>query len=183
MRAEATQRVALVFSLLDANGNGVLEAEDFTLMGDRVVAAAPRCGQAAKDAMRAAFERYWTTLLTELDANGDGVISFEEYTACVLSPERFDATITGFAQALAALGDPDGDGLIERPDFMALMTAIGFERGNIDALFDAFGPTADDRIAVPTWVEGIRDYYAPDKAGIPGDHLVAGVGPGTGAMA
>jgi Ca2+-binding EF-hand superfamily protein len=174
MRAEATQRVALVFSLLDADGNGVLEADDFTLMSDRVVAAAPLSGQRARDAMRAAFERYWTTLLTELDADGDGEISFEEYAACVLSPERFDATITEFAEALAALGDPDGDGLIERPLFMALMTAIGFDGPNIDALFDAFGPTKDDRVQVPTWVEGIKDYYAPDKAGIPGDHLVTG---------
>jgi Ca2+-binding EF-hand superfamily protein len=183
MRAEATQRVALVFSLLDANGNGVLDAEDFTLMADRVAAAATRSDEGDKDAVRAAFERYWTTLRAELDANGDGVISFEEYTACVLSPERFDATITAFAKALAALGDPDGDGLVERPEFMALMLAIGFERANIDALFDAFGPTADDRVPVPVWVEGIRDYYAPDKAGIPGDHLVAGTGPGAGSAA
>ncbi|AEN11316.1 MULTISPECIES: EF-hand domain-containing protein [unclassified Streptomyces] len=176
MRAEATRRVALVFSLLDANGNGVLDADDFTLMSDRVVAVSPLSDQGAKDAMRAAFDRYWTTLLTELDANGDGEISFEEYTACVLTPERFHGTITEFAEALAALGDPDGDGLIERPAFLALMTAIGFEPGNIDTLFDAFAPSADDRIQVSSWVEGIKDYYAPDKAGIPGDHLVAGTG-------
>jgi Ca2+-binding EF-hand superfamily protein len=172
MRAEATQRVALVFSLLDANGNGVLDEEDFALMGDRVVAAAPQASPAAAEAMRAAFRHYWSTLLRELDANGDGVVSFEEYTACVLSPERFAPTVAEFAEALAALGDPDGDGLIERPLFTALMTAIGFEPANIDVLFDAFAPTPDDRIAVRTWVEGIKDYYAPDKAGIPGDHLV-----------
>jgi hypothetical protein len=174
MSTEATRRVALVFSLLDANGNGVLEAVDFSLMSERVVAAAPHADPAARERMRAAFERYWTTLLTELDANGDGEISFEEYTACVLSPERFEPTITEFAEALAALGDPDGDGLIERPAFMDLMTAIGFQRANIDTLFDAFGPTPDDRVRVRTWVEGIKDYYSPDKAGIPGDHLVAG---------
>ena len=172
MRAEAAQRVALVFSLLDANGNGVLDADDFTLMGDRVTAVATGSDQGAKDALRAAFERYWTTLRTELDANGDGVITLEEYTACVLSPERFDATIAEFAHALAALGDPDGDGLVERPVFAALMDAIGFQEANIHALFDAFGPTAEDRIPVSTWEEGIKDYYAPDKAGIPGDHLV-----------
>ncbi|WNF25582.1 EF-hand domain-containing protein [Streptomyces sp. C11-1] len=174
MSTEATRRVALVFSLLDANANGVLEADDFDLMADRVVREAHGSDPAAKDAMRAAFRRYWTTLRTELDANGDGEISFEEYTACVLSPERFDATIGVFAEALAALGDPDGDGLIERPLFVALMAAIGFEPANTDALFDAFEPSDGDRIRVETWVEGIKDYYAPDKAGIPGDHLVVG---------
>ncbi|WP_055551905.1 EF-hand domain-containing protein [Streptomyces sp. NBRC 110028] len=174
MRTEATQRVALVFSLLDADGNGVLEAEDFELMAGRVVEAAPDADEAAKDAMRAAFRQYWTTLRGEADADGDGEITFEEYSGCVLSPERFDATIDAFAQALAALGDQDGDGTVERPRFVALMTAIGFERANIDALFDAFGPSGADRIRAATWVEGIKDYYAPGKAGIPGDHLVAG---------
>ncbi|WP_103510395.1 EF-hand domain-containing protein [Streptomyces sp. SM13] len=174
MGTEATRRVALVFSLFDANANGVLEQDDFDLMADRVVREAHASDRAAKDAMRAAFRRYWTTLLTELDANGDGEISFEEFTACVLSPERFDTTIAVFAEALAALGDPDGDGLIERPLFMALMRAIGFEPENIDALFDAFEPTDGDRIRAETWVAGIKDYYAPGKAGIPGDHLVVG---------
>lgn len=172
---EATKRVALVFSLLDADGNGVLSEGDFDLMAERVVRAAPDADPPARSAMRAAFRRYWTTLRTELDAGGDGEISFEEYTACVLSPERFDATIAEFAEALATLGDPDGDGLVERPLFVALMTAIGFERANIDALFDAFGPTDTDRIPVRTWVVGIQDYYAPDKAGIPGDELVTGL--------
>ncbi len=115
MTTEADRRVALVFSLFDANANGVLEADDFEIMADRVIREAHASDQAAKDAMRAAFRRYWRTLLTELDENSDGEISFEEFTTCVLSPERFDETVAVFAEALAALGDPDGDGLIERP--------------------------------------------------------------------
>ncbi|NEC16477.1 EF-hand domain-containing protein [Streptomyces sp. SID8014] len=174
MRIEATHRVQLVFCLLDADGNGVLEARDFELMAGRVAAAAPGCDAAAHEAMRAAFLRYWTTLAAELDADGDGRITFEEYTACVLCPERFDATVDAFARALAALGDPAGEGRVARPAFVALMTAIGFGRGNTDALFDAFAPSPDDRISVTTWIEGIKDYYAPDKAGIPGDRLVDG---------
>ncbi|NEB72113.1 calcium-binding protein, partial [Streptomyces fulvissimus] len=50
MRIEATHRVQLVFSLLDADGNGVLEARDFELMAGRVVAAAPGCDAAAHEA-------------------------------------------------------------------------------------------------------------------------------------
>ncbi|GHH69694.1 calcium-binding protein [Streptomyces sulfonofaciens] len=172
MRTEAISRVQLVFSLFDANGNGYIEAEDLALMASRVVEAARDSDDTAKNAMLAAFQRYWTTLAAELDTDQDGRISFDEYVACVLAPERFDGTIAEFAESLGALGDPDADGLVERPLFAALMTAIGFERPNIDALFDAFGPSDGDRIAVTTWVEGIKDYYAPDKAGIPGDRLV-----------
>ncbi|MEV0751499.1 EF-hand domain-containing protein [Streptosporangium sp. NPDC050280] len=175
MQKAAIDRVGLVFTLLDADGTGFLEADDFELMANRVIAAASDSDDAAKAAMLAAFRGYWAALSSELDANDDGRISFEEYAACVLSPERFDAAISDFAEALAELGDPDGDGLIERHVFMALMTAIGFERANIDALFDAFGPSETDQITVSVWAAGIKDYYRPEKAGIPGDHLVGGL--------
>lgn len=172
MRTEALDRVGLVFTLFDVDGNGRLEANDFELMARRVVQAAPDADEGQRRAMVTAFRRYWTTLLTELDANHDGMISFDEYTACVLSPERFDETIAEFAEALAALGDPDGDGLIERPVFIALMTAIGFALPNINMLFDAFEPDANDRITVPVWVAAIKEYYGPDIAGTVGNHLV-----------
>ncbi|MEU9101268.1 EF-hand domain-containing protein [Streptomyces sp. NPDC048361] len=173
MRNEAAKRVELVFSLFDANGNGVLDSDDFDLMTSRVLEAAAASDDDAKAAIRAAFRRYWTTLATELDANGDGVITVEEFRPFVLDPERFGPTIAEFADALSALGDPDGDGLIERPLFVSLMLAIGFEEANIHALFDAFGPDAKDRITVDTWSVGIKEYYAPDLAQIPGDQLVA----------
>ncbi|WP_414945032.1 EF-hand domain-containing protein [Amycolatopsis sp. cmx-11-32] len=174
MQTDALERVTLIFNLFDRNGNGHLEADDFEIMAIDVVEAAPESSAAAKDAMRAAFQQYWRTLAEELDVDRDGEVSFDEYTAVVLSPERFDSTISVFAESLAALGDPDGDGFIERHVFHALMTAIGFERANIDALFDAFGPSADDQITVSTWVTGIKDYYSPTKTGIAGDHLVSG---------
>ncbi|MBQ0964089.1 MULTISPECIES: EF-hand domain-containing protein [Streptomyces] len=173
--SEATDRVQLVFSLFDADGNGFLEQADFDLMSDRVVAAVPAADDAVKERLRASFGRYWDTLLTELDANGDGRISPEEFTSVVLNPQRFDSAVDEFAEALAAMGDPEGDGRVARPEFVALMLAIGFERRNVETLFDAFGPDEDDRIRVATWADGIRDYYRPEKSGIPGDHLTAGL--------
>jgi Ca2+-binding EF-hand superfamily protein len=172
MRAEALDRVYLIFQIFDVDGSGDLRANDFELMGSRVLEAVPDADRAAKAALLSSLRRWWHTLLTELDTNHDGKISFGEFTACVLSPERFDDTIRDFAEALAALGDPDGDGLIERPVFVALMTAIGFGLDNIHALFDAFEPTDSDQIRVPVWVTGIKEYYRPEMTGIPGDRLV-----------
>ncbi|MCG8967479.1 MULTISPECIES: EF-hand domain-containing protein [Streptomyces] len=169
---EATDRIELVFSLFDADGNGYLELSDFDLMSERVVAAVPAADEATRNRLSAAFRRYGETLLTELDANGDGRVSPAEFTSVVLNPQRFDATVDEFAEALAEMGDPDGDGFVARPEFVALMLAIGFARPNIEELFRAFGPDGEDRIPVSTWADGIRDYYRPEKSGIPGDHLV-----------
>ncbi|MFC9299163.1 EF-hand domain-containing protein [Streptomyces sp. NPDC057011] len=170
---EATDRIGLVFSLFDVDGNGVIESADFDLMTSRIAAALPQAGAVAKDRLAAALGRYWETLVGELDADGDGRISPEEFTAVVLDPQRFHAVVDEFAEALAGLGDPDGDRLVTRPDFVALMTAIGFELPNIQALFDALGPVDGDRVEVAVWAGAIRDYYRPEKAGIAGDQLVS----------
>lgn len=172
----ALSRVDLVFTLFDANGSGEIEAHDFEVMARRVVEAAPQSDAAAKAAMTAAFHRYWKTLAEHLDDNRNDRVDREEYEDIVLSPELFDSTIDEFARSLARLGDPDGDGLIERQVFTALMTAIGFERQNIDALFAALEPDQDDRISVSDWVISIKDFYRPDAAGIPGDRLVPSAG-------
>ncbi|MFE7412698.1 EF-hand domain-containing protein [Streptomyces laurentii] len=173
MRNEAVQRAALIFQLLDANGNGVLDAKDFELNADRVLAVATDSRPEARKALAGSMRRWWEVLMGALDTNGDGVISPQEFEASVLDPELFGPAADDFANALATLGDPDDDGLIERPRFLALMTAWGFAAPNIDSLFDAFRPDADDRITVSSWADGIRDYYTPGLAGIPGDHLVS----------
>ncbi|MEW2548388.1 EF-hand domain-containing protein [Streptomyces sp. NPDC047002] len=174
MRTEAVDRITLIFTRFDVDGDGYLESEDFETMADRVVAAAAGSDDEAKAAMAAGFRGFWNALVSNLDTDHDGRIDFAEYTACVIDPERFDGAIGEFADALAALGDPDRDGLIERPLFTALQTAIGFERPQIDALFDFLGPDGADRITVPAWSASIKEYNRPDKAGIAGDVLAHG---------
>ena len=171
---QAAKRVEHVFDLFDIDGNGFIEATDVELMTNRVVAAATGSDEAAKDAIRAAFGRYWSTMATELDQNADGRISLDEFRPFVLSPERFGPAVEQFAEALSALGDPDGDGLVERPVFEALMKAIGFVHENLHALFDAFGPTAEDRVEAEVWRAAIVEFYEPDNAETHGNHLVPG---------
>ncbi|MFJ8677111.1 EF-hand domain-containing protein [Streptomyces sp. NPDC093589] len=173
MRNEAVNRVKLVFTLFDADGNGVLESDDFDLMSSRVAAAVPDADEAQKQAMQAGFTRYWNTLAAELDANHDGRITYDEYQACVLSPERFSGAVDEFAAGFARLGDLDGSGTVTRPVFSGMLRGVGFELPNIQALFEALGPDDADRIGVDVWEAEIRNFYAPDKGGIPAD-LLAG---------
>ncbi|MFF2525050.1 EF-hand domain-containing protein [Streptomyces liangshanensis] len=172
MRTEAVDRVRTVFALFDADGNGVIEADDFELMADRVLDVTPGAPDARRSAALSGFRAFWAALAGELDAHGDGRIDFEEFKAVVLAPERFDAAITEFAEALTEVADPDGDGLIGRADFVAVLTAIGFAAPNVESLFEGLEPTASDQVTTSAWAEAIRDYYRPDLAGIVGDRLV-----------
>ncbi|GAA3021126.1 EF-hand domain-containing protein [Streptomyces fulvorobeus] len=171
MRSEAVNRVKLVFTLLDANGNGVLDSDDFDLMSSRVAAAVPGADEARKQAMRAGFTRFWNTLAGELDTRHDGKITYDEYQACVLSPERFTEAIHEFAAGFARLGDLDRSGTVTRPVFTDMLRGVGFELPNIQALFQALGPDDADRVGVDVWETEIRNFYAPDKGGIPADLL------------
>ncbi|MEU0228501.1 EF-hand domain-containing protein [Streptomyces sp. NPDC006284] len=171
MREEAINRVKLVFTLFDADGNGVLESDDFELMSSRVAAAVPDADESRKQAMRAGFTRYWNTLVSELDANHDGRITYDEYQACVLSPERFSGAIDAFASGFAHFGDVDGSGMVSRPVFTGMLRGVGFDLPNIHALFEAFEPDAEDRVRVDLWEAEIRNFYAPDMGGIPADLL------------
>ncbi|MGW3406355.1 EF-hand domain-containing protein, partial [Streptomyces zhihengii] len=60
MRTEAAERAELVFSLFDANGNGVLDSEDFDLMTGRVLDVAVDSDDGAREALRVSFRRWWT---------------------------------------------------------------------------------------------------------------------------
>ncbi|MDT0267316.1 EF-hand domain-containing protein [Streptomyces sp. DSM 44915] len=171
MRDEAVNRARGIFTVLDADGNGVLEEADFHLLSSRLEAAAVHSTPAQREAVRVSLRDWWTALVAGLDQDGDGRVDFEEYRGGVLSPQRFGATVAAFARALAALGDPEGDGTVTRERFTALMTAIGFAPDRVAAVFDAFGPSADDRIEATAWQAGVLDYFDPAKTDIPGDHL------------
>ncbi|MBC3840630.1 calcium-binding protein [Streptacidiphilus sp. 4-A2] len=169
--AEATDRAEHIFSLFDTHGSGSLHAGDFDRMGSRIITAAPEADKAAKERILRSLDLYWQTLEAELDPAMEGRIGLADFVATVLHPERFEAALAELAVALSSLGDRSGDGLVTHRDFHALLAAVGFDEPNIESLFDALEPV-DGRVLVSAWAESIRDYYHPEKAGIPGDHLV-----------
>ena len=52
------------------------------------------------------------------------------------------------------------------------MTAIGFGQENLHALFDSFGPNAQDQIQARVWRAAIVEFYDPDDGDTRGNHLI-----------
>ncbi|MBH1937429.1 EF-hand domain-containing protein [Streptomyces sp. AV19] len=153
----------LVFAVLDTDGDGVISRHDYFTRIDRL-AVATRRGE--EDPMvvraRAAGERAWAVM----DADGDGRMTEDEYLAWV-GVEAFDTICSPALGALFDLADTDGDGTVDRSEFVVLRTALGNPAGNAEAAFDALDTDGDGRV-------GRHDYLMSIRTHIAGEHSPAG---------
>ncbi|WP_169808616.1 EF-hand domain-containing protein [Microtetraspora niveoalba] len=168
------ERLRFRFRMLDTDGNGYLEGEDFErLAADVLEAMDEPAGSQKGRAVFAGHRRYWEGLRDALDVDGDGRISPSEYIARLGAPVEARETVADYAESLAALADRDGDGFIELGDFLTCMTALGFHRANCVTLFTRLDEAGDGRVPVDVWAATIVDYYTSASTDIPVHGLTA----------
>lgn len=95
--AEATQRRDDVFSSFDANEDGILQDDEYTLFDEARAADMQGNGMGHQNAVSQGMERGMN------DTNGDGVVSREEFV--------------GMAGNWIAMMDRNGDGEVTTADF------------------------------------------------------------------
>jgi Ca2+-binding EF-hand superfamily protein len=169
----ARERLLLRFRILDADGNGYLDAADFERLAATVLDAMGEPPDSAK--ARAVFDghrRFWAGLRTALDTDGDGRVGRDEYLARLGDPGEAGSTVAGYAASVAALADRDDDGYVERDDFVTCMTASGFPRAGGAAVFEELDDAGEGRIPVARWAGAIVDFYRSERTDIPGQILV-----------
>ncbi|POM26067.1 Calerythrin [Actinomadura rubteroloni] len=160
MEAEIIERLRTRFDTLDGNGNGFLEKDDFDDEVTRIVsvtgvaAGAPRA-QLLRDAYRA----YWWAMLDRLDKDGDGRISFEEYAEIVHAVDDFKSFAKARADAVDRFTDFDGDGWIERDDYLAVMVAARFDPAAAGAAYDALVPDQAGKVRAGRYADLIMEFY------------------------
>ncbi|MFC4119803.1 EF-hand domain-containing protein [Nonomuraea zeae] len=163
-------RLRIRFSLLDADGDGRLQAEDFDLLAGRILdALAVKRTSAKATALLEACRTYWQGLVAALDGDADDVVTFEEYAAALRDDAHFDQYGQPYVHALASLADWNEDGQVERADFLACMTAIGFGRPQVERIYAELG--FDGAVAAEEWEAAIRDFYLSATADTPGQFL------------
>jgi hypothetical protein len=173
-------RLRTRFSLLDADGDGRLQVEDFGLLAQRVIDALaasparfprpdPHLISAKATDLLQGCQIYWQGLVT-MTGSRDGVVTFEEYAAAIPDDAHFDHYGQPYVRALASLADWNEDGQVERADFLACMTAIGFAEPDVERIYAEL--SFDGAIATEAWKTAIRDFYLSATADTPGQLLV-----------
>ncbi|MGH3793488.1 MAG: EF-hand domain-containing protein [Pseudonocardiaceae bacterium] len=161
----ADARLRRRFQMLDLDGNGLLEADDFSQLAHRVTAAVgadPASPRA--QALLAGTARYWEGVREDADANRDGQVTLEEYMAAVHDAGVFERYVRTYAETQTDLVDVNEDGYVERADFIACLEAVGFTNEEAAHIYSEVDTEDAGRVFNEAFVASIARFYTSDDA-------------------
>ncbi|WP_434445270.1 EF-hand domain-containing protein [Lentzea sp. E54] len=177
------RRLRRRFEIYDRNRDGYVERSDFDLASARLTSA---FGLTADDLRAKRFHEQllgvWGHLAAVADVNDDGRMSLAEYrTAFVRGllgrPEAFDDVYVPYLDALLAVADHDGDGLLGVDEHVrwsrALMDVSEADAQAVHARLDHDG---DGMIGAEDLLAALRAYYFSEDEDGPGAWLLGPLG-------
>lgn len=166
MDATVRDRLKLRFDILDLDGDGQLEAEDFESLARRLVDTFGLADDSPKArTVLDTHTEYWRQMMSALDRDRDGRVSFDEYLEIVHKSQALLPAAQARADAVDALLDVDGDGRITRKDFLAGMRAVGFIPADSASIFERLDTDSDGFISAGEFAALTMEFYASEDTG------------------
>ncbi|MGW0247944.1 lipase family protein [Nocardia goodfellowii] len=148
------------FHAMDATHDGYLRRDDFEAFALRLVQALRHSpGTPTARAVRAGYLRLWLGI-SAADTNGDNRISAAEYRRWVhdRTAADFDTLLRPLAEAVLALVDTNGDGVLSREEFDTLCSACRMPRQLADREFQLLDTDHSGTIDVDEIIVGLREF-------------------------
>ncbi|MET8755543.1 EF-hand domain-containing protein [Streptomyces sp. NPDC004667] len=159
-----------IFTMLDADGDGVITRGEYLARVDRAAAA---CGRDPQHPLVGAARAAHEEVFRQMDANGDGAVTLEEYSGWA-GHDAFEESCRPALGSLFDLADLDGDGHLTRDEFTLLRTATGNSSRGAAAAFTALDPGGAGTVHRSTYLAAIHDYLttgtSPMADAYPHDH-------------
>lgn len=152
------------FNVLDSNGNGVLEQDDFELVGDRLsdlIGHGPN--SRARLLLRLKSQSLFVQVLTDLHKD-EAQLSCDEWihffqTVVLAKPNDY---INQSATYLFSLFDQDGDGHIDESEYLDMFKAYGLYVSVAKKGFDKLDINGDGKISGGELVKAFEDFFLSD---------------------
>jgi len=168
-------KLARRFKLLDRDGNGYLEESDYEELVRRLTAAFGRdIDTAPGSTLRAAYLGLWSAMRSTMDTDGDGRISEEEFLATVRDSvvdqnDGFEGVIQPVAEAVLAVCDVDGDGMLDQREVTTMLGAYGVPAAEAGETFARLDHDHDGRLTIQEITTAAREFYCSTNDDAPGN--------------
>jgi Ca2+-binding EF-hand superfamily protein len=163
------QKVERLFELMDTNGDGYVEWDDYQRVIDRFrdgYRLEPDSRKA--QALEAAYRVWWLEL--QRHAGGVGPLAREDYVAatCAATADTSRVNLVdGLSHALFDIMDTDDDNLIDRDEFAHLLAVRELTSPDAIGVFDILDTDGDGRISRQEYLASWRHFFQEDTADTP----------------
>jgi tellurite resistance protein TerC len=162
------------FAVIDTDGNGVWQREDYQLLTRRLCetfgyAADSAAAHALASTQRALFD----AMLSHMDANRDDEISREEFVVGVRRgrPEDgpgFEAAVSAAARSLIQVADTDGNGVLDPGEYARLAAVYGAGADEAERAFDRLDRDRNGMLDATELTLAISQFFGSRDPGVLG---------------
>ena len=163
-----------MFGLIDVDGNGVIEYDDFKLVVDTMCEERGwSSGNRRRLGLVRANRRLWNMMVNRLDADGDGVISLCEWLnfhiqAFLVDPDlrgtnpELNDALNSTSKFFCDMLDSDGDNKVTEFDYVLFCEAYNVPEKEARRCFQTFDLNEDGVLQVGEVEKLIREFYLSD---------------------
>ncbi|MCE6998281.1 EF-hand domain-containing protein [Saccharothrix sp. S26] len=162
------KKVSVVFTAMDANGDGYLERADFEALADRWVSLR---GGAGAERLRELVIDWWEALHAASDQDPDGKVTLDEMLAAVGNLGTMLDLVVATAESMFEAVDEDGDGEISAAEYGRMIHAWTGDDAPTDAVFARLDLNGDGHISKGEFARHWVEFWAGDDADAPGTHV------------
>ncbi|GIH26207.1 calcium-binding protein [Acrocarpospora phusangensis] len=159
------RKVVAVFDAMDVDGDGRLTEADFQALARRWTAVA---GPADPERLAAVMTGWWPVLKS---ASGRDAVSLDDVLLVVERLGEMADAVSGTADAMFEAIDLDGDGLISRAEYAALIQTWNGTPAATDEIFPRLDLDGDGRITRDEFRVHWTEFWAGDNPDAPGTYV------------
>jgi tellurite resistance protein TerC len=170
LHADEETMLARRFAVIDIDGNGVWQRDDYQLLTRRLCETFGHpidsaTGQAVAAGQRALFD----ALLPHMDADGDQQITQDEFVAAlghtIKDRPGFDTAVHTAARTLLQMADQDGNGALDAREYAGLAAAYGARPDEAARAFDRLDQDRNGMLDTAELALAIRQFFTSRDPG------------------
>lgn len=170
------QKLIHLFNQYDVNQDGEIGRIDFELAAKALTQAFGLSEDSAEaNNVYRSYTEYWSYLQRYMDRNMDKCVSRSEFIDrfefMVRQPESIETLIFSTSEYIVQLTDLDGDGIINRAEYVQYLVAHNVDAHDANKAFDLLDQNLSDTLTKDEILNSVRTFLTSDEPHLPGNAL------------
>jgi Ca2+-binding EF-hand superfamily protein len=163
------RKTAVVFTAMDADGDGFLNQADFAALAGRWTEnRGLRPSSPEADRLASIMMGWWDALVAASDTDQDGRITIDEVLVVVERLAADTRPVIATAMAMFEAIDENGDGRIDAAEYRRLIETWNGTPTDTDDIFPLLDMDGDGHVSEDEFIDLWTEFWAGDDSDAPG---------------